>query len=671
MPSLDAITAQRGGSPARTLLLAIAVAVCSCARAQGPRLMDQEQYRDRLHAMWLGQVIANWTGRRTEGARINPPFYTDADWGTGNIQWVLQDPWLADDDTDVEYVYLHLMTQHATTRLAPDQIAAGWIAHMDPVYIWVSNKAAWRLMTDRGMAPPATGLSVANEWWLMIDAQLTTEFYGAIAPGMPEHALDLADLPIANVASGHAAHAAQAFVVMYAMASQVDPGLSGRDRALWLVDRARAYVPDTSKAADIIDFVRADFLANPDVNDWEATRDRIWERYQGSAAANGFKYRDWFESSVNFATTIMALLYGEGDYSRTVQIATLSGWDSDNPAATLGGLLGLMLGTQAIRDEFPGTPLSDRFNVQVTRNNLPDYLPDPQADDTLSMMADRMMPLVEEAILDAGGLADADDRLWLLPPLVTPSPPTASPVARLALRSANLGVLLAGGTVVPSVFAPSAPPVNYGYADPTLFSNAYEQDARGLEDLTRRQWYYSSQNHASSPGTPQWFAVTYSQPVEVHTVRLIEGDHFPYPTRTEADGGWFVDLEIDVLQGGSWVPVAFSGAEALDPIVPYQILHLELATPVIASGIRVRGHAGGADGFVTLSELDALSAPIAVARQTFDLNADDSIDVHDLYDWHAAPIDLNADRQADAADREYLERAVRWRERIDLESGRR
>ena len=62
---------------------------------------------------------------------------------------------------------------------------------------------------------------------------------------------------------------------------------------------------------------------------------------------------------------------------------------------------------------------------------------------------------------------------------------------------------------------------------------------------------------------------------------------------------------------------------------------------------------------------------MAISRPSFDLNRDGLIDVNDLHDWHAAPIDLNADRQADAADREYLERAVRWRERIDLESGRR
>ena len=50
----------------------------------------------------------------------------------------------------------------------------------------------------------------------------------------------------------------------------------------WVVDA-------TAPTADIIDFVLADFLANPDVNNWELTRDRIYERYQLNAAATGFR----------------------------------------------------------------------------------------------------------------------------------------------------------------------------------------------------------------------------------------------------------------------------------------------------------------------------------------------------------------------------------------------
>src|ERR1044071_5954210 len=223
--------------------LAAILCLPSTAAAQPALTIDRAGYADRLHAMWLGECIANWTGLRTEGARINPPFFTDADWGTTpaggqHIEFVLnQDPWLADDDTDVEYVYLHLMSQLGRCDLSPSQIAQGWLAHMTRDWIWVSDRRAYDLK-GKGILPPQTGCAQANEFWGFIDAQLTTELFGALCPGMPDEALRYADLPIRTVADGFAVHAAQFYVVLYSLALQADPTLSGKDRALWLVRQA-------------------------------------------------------------------------------------------------------------------------------------------------------------------------------------------------------------------------------------------------------------------------------------------------------------------------------------------------------------------------------------------------------------------------------------------------
>jgi hypothetical protein len=352
------------------------------AQAQGTRLINRTDYAEQLRGMWLGQCIANWTGLRSEGKVNDPPFPTDADWGRdlggGPLQFVLdQDPWLADDDTDVEYVALHLLDTLNASELTGEQLAAGWLAHMDDAYLWVSNRQALDLMR-RGVVPPATSLPAANIYWLRIDAQLTTEFFGAMSPGMVGEAMAMADIPILNTARGHAAHAAQTFMLFYCLASQADRDLPPAEQTVWLVTEARRYLPDTSKAADIVDFVLADYLANPDKNDWERTRDLVYQRYQLNAGSNGFKYRGWTESSVNFASGLIALLYGGGDFLRTVQIGTLTGWDSDNGTATMGGLLGLLLGheglVEQIRLTYPGYTPADRYNIERTRDNLPNHL---------------------------------------------------------------------------------------------------------------------------------------------------------------------------------------------------------------------------------------------------------------------------------------------------------
>ncbi len=372
------------------------------------RELDADIYGKHLRGMWLAQSIANWTGLETEGLKIESPFLTDADWGSV-VNFVFQDPWRADDDTDVEYILLHLMTEYGTPLLTPQQLADGWDTYFrQEDFVWISNLTSLRLIR-RGALPPATGMGAVNAAndpreemsYLMIDAQLTTELCGALAPGMPAYALRICDLPIRNTSASYAAHAAQHFMLLYALAPIVDPSLSERDKVIWLATEARKYIPDSSKSADIFDFVLGDFLRQcpqadaAGCDDWEKTRDRIGDRYQRQAAANGFKYYDWYDSAVNYATGVMALLFGQGDLKRTIQIGTLAGWDSDNGTATMGGLLGLMNGYDWVVAQFPDRELSDRYNIRRTRSfELPDYLPgDPEAEDTFTMMAARMHAL--------------------------------------------------------------------------------------------------------------------------------------------------------------------------------------------------------------------------------------------------------------------------------------
>ncbi len=656
--------------PGATVLAASA----GLALAGPSRVLDRAEYEDRLRAMWLGEVIANWTGLRTEGMRREAPFLTDADWGTtpsgfsGPIVFVTwQNPWGADDDTDIEYVYLSLLTAHEATVLTPAQIAAGWIAHING-NIWVSNASARALMT-RGVIPPATGMFTPNSNALMIDAQLTTEFFGALAPGAPARGLAMADVPIRTTACGYAADAARFYVVLYSLAAVVDRGLPPRDQAIWLVNEARRFLPDTSKAADVVDVVLADFLANPDPEDWERTRDLVHLRYQQDAAANGFIYRAWYESTVNFACGVIALLYGGLDHTRTVQIGTLSGWDSDNGTATMGGLVGLVIGTDALRAEFPGITLSDRFNIWRTRPTMQDQLPaDAQAEDTFAMMAQRMLPIIDRAVVESGGkIAPAR---WLLPPADSAPPLDRVPARRDAARSANLRVRAEGGLVVSGSSVSSAPWCcggAFGIADAAVFANAAEPDVSGVEEPPARRGFYSSQNGGLPAGGTLTLSVAYDRPVEIAAVRFMEGDHFQLANLT---GGWFDSVSVEARIDGQWTPVQAVPSEGLDPGIPFQIIDFVLGQPVVGTGIRLIGATGGPHGVATATELDALSSPIPpLPRAGIDLNSDDLADIEDVYSWEADPAtrrDLDGDGEADSDDARYLHDYLRWDEASDM-----
>ena len=542
----------------------------------GANELSRCDYADHLRAMWLGKSIANWTGLTTEGVRIEPPFYTDADWGldqnfdwkiNNTIDFVLQDPWLSDDDTDIEYVYLDLLNQHSTTTLTAQQIADGWKAHIND-YIWVSDAQARNLM-EWGALPPMTSMGSLNDDFLEIDAQLTTEIFGALAPGMPGKALAMADLPIRTTAFGYAAHAAQFYVVAYSLATEIDPTLSKPEQIIWLVEAARKYIPDTSKSADIIDFVLDAYLANPDPANWEAAREAIYERYQGDARQNGFVYRDWNESAVNLAAGVLALLYGEGEFRRTIQIGTLSGWDSDNGTATMGGLLGLMYGYDNLIAQFPDILLSDRYDSHRTRPTMPDYLPDDaEAEDTFSLMAERMLPITERAIKEAGG--SVDEGVWTLPALRTSNYLQVNPLVQLTQRSANVQVPLAGGTVDVEISG------EVTGSRAALIADGAE-DNYGGQELRRPPGFY----HKNMRGDTVTLTVTYSQDVAVSVIRLMEGS-------TNA----FSQIDAEILVEGEWLPVPEGSqlSQQPDPAIPYQLIDITLPQPMTAQGIRDHRH---------------------------------------------------------------------------------
>ena len=595
----------------RALAIAAAAVALPC---QAQLVIDRSEYRDRLHGMWLGAAIANWTGLTCEGRRVAPPFFTDANWGDPigggrTIDFVLQAPWLADDDTDIEYVYLHLLDTLGRNDPNGSEIAGAWVTHINR-FIWVSNQQS-RSLIGQGVRPPATGFLSANPQSLMIDAQLTTEIFGAFAPCMPEEALRLARLPIATTASGYAAHGAEFFAALYALGARVDRSLSGRDQALWLVREARRFVPDASKAADCIDFVVADFLSNPDPGDWERTRDLVAARYQLNAAANGFVYRAWYESSVNLSSGVICLLYGAMDFRRTVQIGTLCGWDADNPTATMGGLIGLVQGVQGVREAFAEHTLDDRYDIWRTRDALPDRLPaDPLAQDTLAMMAARSLAVVDRGVLDAGGSVDLVADEYVLPGPIWGPAMAWSPTAREDASSVNLRMRRDGTppTATSSEAWPTGSTPTGGASHVPFIVNGLEYDYSGREVPYGENRWYDSGDTADPivSGRVVQLQVTYPVAMRAKTVRFVEGPSVR--TGPEATwGGWFEEIVVELRVGSVWAPVTGDWSEVLDAARPWQILDLTLGTAVEASGVRVRGPTGG--GFVTCAELDLLDEP--------------------------------------------------------------
>ena len=112
----------------------------------------------------------------------------------------------------------------------------------------------------------------------------------------------------------------------------------------------------------------------------------------------------------------MSLFYGHGDLPRTVRIGSLTGWDSDNPTATWGGLLGFMLGRDGVEQAFRQFDLSDTYWIGRTRRNFPDRTPDTDGEDTFLQMAERGIYIIDRVVQDEmGGRIDLEKDVWYIP----------------------------------------------------------------------------------------------------------------------------------------------------------------------------------------------------------------------------------------------------------------
>lgn len=413
---------------------------CTKAASEGTVIkISRADYQDKLEGFWLGQCIANWTGLITEMDKIGNigevqtgAFYTREDWGTPDqpniwsqepsdlsptIDFYLNpenDIWGADDDTDIEYMYQHLLANSDSLILSPEQIRDGWLKHIraeEENYLWVSNQRAFDLM-QAGTLPPETSDPDLNPDFEMIDAQLTTELFGLFAPGHPETARKLSHLPIRVTAGGEAAAISEFYVTMYSLSYDLDLNSALGPQLLHRADQASEILEEGSYSLAMYQYVKGLYQAGIP---WEAARDSVYQRYQVEQQ-DGYDMTSreiycnaCFAAGINYAASLVSLFWGEGDLKETITIGALCGWDSDNPTATWGGMLGFALGRTGVEKAF-GREFPAQFNIHRTRQNFPR-----SGLDTFERMATEGVEITDRVVVDMlGGTIDQENDSWVI-----------------------------------------------------------------------------------------------------------------------------------------------------------------------------------------------------------------------------------------------------------------
>jgi hypothetical protein len=399
--------------------------------------IDKEEYSNKLEGFWLGQSIANWTGLITEMDKIGNigeiktgNFYTRENWSKKDepniwspnnkyetIDFVLRNKneiWGSDDDTDIEYMYQELLFQSNETVLSPKDIRDGWLKHMkieEENFLWVSNQKAFDLM-NQGFMPPETSNPKFNEHFDMIDAQLTTEIFGLLSPTNYKYALKMSNLPVRTTSRGDAALISEFYIIIHSLASTINKSNPIDKELIKISDLASDVLDKNSYSFKMYDYVKKKFESGIK---WEQTRDSIYNRYQVNQmdgydiTSRELYCNGCFASGINFASSLVSYFYGKGDFKETIKIASLSGWDSDNPASTWGGLLGFIHGKTKIENIF-NKPLSNKYNIHRTRQNFEN-----NGLDNFKNMSKKGLSIIDNVVLKTGGFIDLDENSWYIP----------------------------------------------------------------------------------------------------------------------------------------------------------------------------------------------------------------------------------------------------------------
>jgi len=289
---------------------------------------------DKIKGGWAGQTIGCTYGGPTEfkfpGTMIQD--YVPLEWRDGIIKWYYENsPGLYDD------VYMDLTFVDVFDRLGLDAPVDSFaMAFATAGYmLWHANQAA-RYNILNGIMPPASGHWLNNPHADDIDYQIEADYAGLMSPGMPNAASEISD-KIGHIMNyGDGWYGGVYVGAMYALAFVSDD-------MEYVVTEALKTIPPESRfyqcMSDIIKWHRQ----FPD--DWKRTWfecERKWNKDIG--CPDGVFVPFNIDAVINSAYIVIGLLYGEKDFSRTIDIATRCGQDSDCNPASSGGILGAMLG---------------------------------------------------------------------------------------------------------------------------------------------------------------------------------------------------------------------------------------------------------------------------------------------------------------------------------------
>lgn len=331
---------------------------------------DEESLRKKLLGAWTGRACGCLLGKPVEGIRSDEfiPLLKE----TGNYpmhRYILStditpevishykfsllnkdyadtvDGMPIDDDTNYVALAQQIVEKSGKTFSSND-VALAWLRYQSVSAYFTAERIAYVNFINC-IEPPASAMykNVCREW---IGAQIRGDYFGYINPGKPEIAAKMAftDARISHVKNGiYGEMFVAAMISCAAVTDSIEDIILG----------GLAQIPETSRLFEAVMKIFDGYKNGVSVDE---CFDIIHAEYDEHTS------HGWCHTISNAMIVTAALLYGEGDFGKSVCTAVGMAFDTDCNGATVGSILGMRGGIDCI-DEYWQKPINGKIHTSI------------------------------------------------------------------------------------------------------------------------------------------------------------------------------------------------------------------------------------------------------------------------------------------------------------------
>ncbi|MFL0268875.1 ADP-ribosylglycohydrolase family protein [Candidatus Clostridium radicumherbarum] len=312
--------------------------------------MIQKDYIEKVYSGWLGKTI---------GVRLGAPI---ENWTYERISKEIGEPegyihdykmFAADDDTNGPEVFIRALEDFSINATS-EEIGDTWLNYIGDTHgmFWwggygVSTEHTAYMNLQHGIKAPLSGSMDVNGLTVseQIGGQIFIDVWGLIAPGNPSLAAEYAEKAASVSHDGNGKYGGM-FIAACIAEAFVEKDIKK------IIVKGLSVIPEDCEYAKVTREVMRFYDENP--YDWRKCFEYILNNY-------GYdKYEGGCHIIPNAAVIILSLLYGEGDFSKTIRICNFCGWDTDCNVGNVGCIMGVRCGLVGI-PYFWRKPINDVF----------------------------------------------------------------------------------------------------------------------------------------------------------------------------------------------------------------------------------------------------------------------------------------------------------------------